>query len=281
MDETNFVSALLPMDALQSLEEKEENLKKQENSINTNLASAHKRLEEESDLALSTQNPDDISRNLLDLEQRRNALNTDIGKYQEKLSRHEEITRLLSTKLESIRSQQKETDRWNRLHELIGSSDGKKFRVFAQGLTFQILLSHANKHLKQMTDRYILVIDPDSPLNMQVIDTWQAGTMRSVKNLSGGEVFLVSLALALGLSGMASMNVRVDSLFLDEGFGTLDEEALETALTTLSGLQQNGKLIGVISHVPALQERIMTRIVIEKQTGGRSIIRGPGIIRNK
>ena len=128
-----------------------------------------------------------------------------------------------------------------------------------------------------MTDRYILVTDPESPLDMQVIDTWQAGIMRSVKNLSGGEVFLVSLALALGLSGMASMNVRVDSLFLDEGFGTLDEETLETALSTLSCMQQNGKLIGVISHVPALQERIMTRITVEKLTGGRSVIHGPGI----
>ena len=111
---------------------------------------------------------------------------------------------------------------------------------------------------------------------LNVIDSYQAGEVRSTKNLSGGESFLVSLSLALGLSHMASRKVRVDSLFLDEGFGTLDEEALDTALETLAGLQQEGKLIGVISHVPALKERISTQIQIEPQTGGRSQISGPG-----
>jgi len=123
-----------------------------------------------------------------------------------------------------------------------------------------------------MTDRYILIQDTTMPLTMHVIDTWQGGVVRTVKNLSGGEVFLVSLALALGLSGMASQNVRVDSLFLDEGFGTLDNDTLETALSALSSLEQEGKLIGIISHVPALQERIPVRISIEKGTNGTSRI---------
>ena len=109
-----------------------------------------------------------------------------------------------------------------------------------------------------------------------MVDNYQAGEIRTTKNLSGGESFIVSLSLALGLSHMASKNVRVDSLFLDEGFGTLDEEALDTALETLAGLQQDGKLIGVISHVPALKERIGTQIQVTPQTGGRSQISGPG-----
>src|SRR5512137_2582192 len=107
-----------------------------------------------------------------------------------------------------------------------------------------------------MSDRYILVRDSDEPLELNVIDNYQAGEIRSTRNLSGGESFIVSLALALGLSQIASRNVRVDSLFLDEGFGTLDEEALDMALETLGGLQEDGKLIGVISHVVALKERI-------------------------
>jgi len=114
------------------------------------------------------------------------------------------------------------------------------------------------------------------PLELNVVDSYQAGEICSTRNLSGGESFIVSLSLALGLSHMASKNVRVDSLFLDEGFGTLDEEALETALKTLAGLQQDGKLIGVISHVPALKERISTQIQVNPQTGGRSMISGPG-----
>jgi exonuclease SbcC len=113
-------------------------------------------------------------------------------------------------------------------------------------------------------------------LDLNVIDNYQAGEVRTTKNLSGGESFIVSLALALGLSKMASQRVRVDSLFLDEGFGTLDEDALEMALATLASLRQDGKLIGVISHVPALKDRISTRILVEKISGGKSILKGPG-----
>ncbi len=148
--------------------------------------------------------------------------------------------------------------------------------MFAQGLTFQSLIAQANHHLMQMTDRYILLPDPTMALDLAVIDTWQADEVRSTRNLSGGESFIVSLALALGLSGMASRNVRVDSLFLDEGFGTLDDEALDTALDALSGLRQQGKLIGIISHVPAIRERIQAQIRVEKKAGGRSVIQAPG-----
>ena len=158
----------------------------------------------------------------------------------------------------------------------IGSADGKKYRNFAQGLTFELMVSHANRQLEKMTDRYLLIRDEQQPLELNVVDSYQAGEIRSTKNLSGGESFIVSLTLALGLSKMASQKVRVDSLFLDEGFGTLDEEALETALETLSGLQQDGKLIGIISHVSALKERISTQINITPVSGGRSSLSGPG-----
>ncbi|MDD1727484.1 MAG: hypothetical protein LUQ50_00265, partial [Methanospirillum sp.] len=133
-----------------------------------------------------------------------------------------------------------------------------------------------NHHLQVMTDRYLLQPDPSLPLDLAVLDTWQAGDVRSTRNLSGGERFIISLALALGLAGMVSKHVRVDSLFLDEGFGTLDDESLDTALGALSGLQQQGKLIGIISHVPAIKERISTRILVEKRSHGRSVIVAPG-----
>jgi exonuclease SbcC len=139
-----------------------------------------------------------------------------------------------------------------------------------------MMIGHANRQLQKMTDRYLLVRDDAQALELSVMDNYQAGEVRSAKNLSGGESFIVSLALALGLSQMASRNVRVDSLFLDEGFGTLDEDALDVALETLSGLQQDGKVIGVISHVPALKERIATQIQVIPRTGGRSGISGPG-----
>jgi exonuclease SbcC len=142
-----------------------------------------------------------------------------------------------------------------------------------------MMTRHANRRLEKMTDRYLFVRDASEPLELNVIDNYQAGEIRSTKNLSGGESFIVSLALALGLSHMASRNVRIDSLFLDEGFGTLDEDALETALETLAGLQQDGKLIGVISHVAALKERIGTQIQVIPESGGHSRITGPGCRR--
>jgi exonuclease SbcC len=132
-----------------------------------------------------------------------------------------------------------------------------------------------------MSDRYLLVRDRTNPLDLNVVDNYQAGEIRPVKNLSGGESFVVSLSLALGLSRMASKNIRVDSLFLDEGFGTLDEAALETALEALAELKQDGKLIGVISHVGALKERIGTQINVHVSSGGRSHLSGSGILSRK
>ena len=193
-----------------------------------------------------------------------------------KLSENTAAKEWIKAKQEAIEAQITECRRWENLHELIGSADGKKYRNFAQGVTFEMMIGHANRQLHKMTERYLLVRDDAQPLELNVVDNYQAGKIRSTKNLSGGESFIVSLSLALGLSHMASKNVRVDSLFLDEGFGTLDEEALDTALETLAGLQQDGKLIAVISHVPALKERISTQIQVTPQTGGRSQISGPG-----
>ena len=175
------------------------------------------------------------------------------------MRQNDEARKRLKGKQAAIEAQERECGRWARLHELIGSADGTKFRNFAQGLTFEMMIGHANRQLRKMSDRYLLVLDETEPLELDVVDNYQAGATRSTKNLSGGESFIVSLALALGLSHMSSRNVRVDSLFLDEGFGTLDDEALDMALETLAGLRQDGKLIGVISHVLALKERIATR----------------------
>jgi exonuclease SbcC len=182
----------------------------------------------------------------------------------------------IQDKQATISARKKECARWDKLHALIGSADGKKFRNFAQGLTFELMVSHANHQLEKMTDRYLLMRDTTLPLALNVVDNYQAGEIRSTKNLSGGESFIVSLTLALGLSKMASRKVRIDSLFLDEGFGTLDEDALETALETLSGLHQEGKLIGIISHVGALKERIQTQISVTPLSAGKSALSGPG-----
>ncbi|NQY80523.1 MAG: AAA family ATPase [Candidatus Caenarcaniphilales bacterium] len=228
----------------------------------------------------------DIEKDLLENEKELNAkfalissLNQELGIIKEKLESNAKAKDEMKDKLTHLDAQKKELERFSLLHELIGSSDGKKFRNFAQGLSFEIMIAQANIQLEKMTDRYILVRDQKNNLALNILDNYQAGEIRSTKNLSGGESFIVSLALALGLSKMASANVQVDSLFLDEGFGTLDEEALETALSVLSNLKDDGKLIGVISHIPALKDRIPVQIKLQSSSLGRSSISGVGVWR--
>ena len=145
-------------------------------------------------------------------------------------------------------------ERWAKLNKLIGSADGAKFKVIAQSYTLNLLLLHANKHLSYLSKRYKLQQVPDT-LALQVIDCDMCDEIRTVYSLSGGESFLISLALALGLSSLSSNNLKVESLFIDEGFGSLDAESLRTAMEALEQLQMQGRKIGVISHVQEMSER--------------------------
>jgi exonuclease SbcC len=163
-------------------------------------------------------------------------------------------------------------EQWQSLNELIGSSTGAKFRVFAQSLTLEALLTHSNKHLADFAKRYALQRVPSSDLELQIIDRDMADDVRSVHSLSGGESFLVSLALALGLASLSSNKTQVESLFIDEGFGSLDPETLDIAIASLDTLQALGRKVGVISHVPILVERIGAKVVVEKQGGGKSTV---------
>ena len=161
-------------------------------------------------------------------------------------------------------------EHWESLNELIGSRSGAKFRTFAQSLTLEALLAHSNQHLEDFAKRYALQRVPGSDLELQIIDRDMADDVRSVHSLSGGESFLVSLALALGLASLSSNKTQVESLFIDEGFGSLDPETLDIAIASLDTLQALGRKVGVISHVPILVERIGAKVVVEKLGGGRS-----------
>jgi exonuclease SbcC len=275
-DENKFNSARLSPDTFTELEKLEADLMREDIEISTSIREKTSKLIIEQKRTLTTGKREDL---IIDIENQKNRmtelqidigrLNTILVQYDTQIAKYQALT-------EEIIKQKKEFAKWEKLHNLIGSADGKKFRVFAQGLTFETLVVQANRHLRAMSDRYLLVRNKDSPLDLDIIDNYQAGEIRTTKNLSGGERFLVSLALALGLSGMASYNVRIDSLFLDEGFGTLDEDTLETALETLSSLKREGKIIGIISHVSAIKERIAVQIQVEKIGGGRSRLYGPG-----
>ena len=156
------------------------------------------------------------------------------------------------------------------LRTLIGQSDGKKFRVFAQSLTLDVLIAHANTHLQELTRRYRLARVPGHDLDLQGVDRDLGDEVRAVGSLSGGETFLVSLALALGLSSLSARQTAVRSLFIDEGFGTLDPQTLEVALSALDSLQATGCQVGLISHVPGLAERVGVQVCVTPQGAGRS-----------
>ncbi|MCV6587629.1 MAG: hypothetical protein OIF57_01180 [Marinobacterium sp.] len=163
--------------------------------------------------------------------------------------------------------QQQRYDLWQRLSSLIGSASGDRFRRYAQGLTLDHLVELANRQLDRLHGRYRLQRRTDSDLALSVVDSWQGDAERDTRTLSGGESFLVSLALALALSDLVSHKTRIDSLFLDEGFGTLDPDTLELALDALDALNASGKMIGIISHVEALKERIPNQIAVHKHAG--------------
>ena len=279
VDEKQFLDARLSVEQRDELAIRAKKLDEHKTDLNARQKDRETRLATEITKKITDQLLVELEPQFKKYEELLKELRDIIAALKHKLNENMSAKERIKEKQSAIEAQKKECCRWNNLHELIGSADGKKYRNFAQGLTFEMMVGHANRQLQKMSERYLLIRDDTQPLELNVIDNYQAGEIRSTKNLSGGESFIVSLALALGLSHMASKNVRVDSLFLDEGFGTLDDEALDTALETLAGLQQEGKLIGVISHVLALKERISTQIQVTPQTGGRSQISGPGCSR--
>jgi len=201
---------------------------------------------------------------------------TEQTRLQQTLENHENtLLKNQDTEVEITR-QRKELERWRGLDGLIGSAGGAEFNTFAQGLTLAQLVQLANRYLDQLNPRYQIRRIPKTDLELEIVDRDQADNIRPVKTLSGGETFLVSLALALGLSDIAGRKACIESLFIDEGFGTLDPQALDVAITTLENLQATGKMIGIISHVEALKDRISTQIQVVRQPGGNSTIRITG-----
>ena len=273
-----WLTQQLPTQVCQELEQEQHLLSQQEAELRQAIKHTQSQVDEmQGDTAYSDKAKRENQQAIVDLQAALNHTTQHIGALKQQWQQQQQTLSKLAEQQEFILAQQQECSRWRALHELIGSSDGKKYRLFAQSLTFNQLVQQANRQLQNMSDRYLLKQTDDAPLQLDVIDQYQGGTVRSAKNLSGGESFIVSLALALGLARMSSKTTRIDSLFLDEGFGTLDEDALDVALNALASLQQEGKLIGVISHVAALKERISTQIKVEPKHNGHSVLHGSGI----
>ncbi len=178
--------------------------------------------------------------------------------------------------LDRLTRQQSQAEPWTKLNELVGSADGAKFRSIAQRRTLDLLLGYANAQLDLITARYRLERLPES-LNLIVRDRDMADERRSIHSLSGGESFLVSLALALGLASLTSNRLRIESLFIDEGFGSLDPATLNTAMNALTHLEAQGRKVGVISHVTEMADAIPVQIRVLKGRSGASRLEVPGL----
>ncbi|MDE1465213.1 AAA family ATPase [Spartinivicinus poritis] len=209
----------------------------------------------------------EINHQLTELVKQQKQTQEDMAELKATLKADETAQQKQQSLLAEIQQQQSITDVWVKLDSLIGSAKGDKFRRFAQGVTLDHLVYLANQHIQRLHGRYQLKRKLTEELDLVVVDTWQADVERDTKTLSGGESFLISLALALALSDLVSHKTSIDSLFLDEGFGTLDAETLDTALDALDALNASGKMVGIISHVDALKERIPTQIQVKKSNG--------------
>ncbi|WP_243443429.1 SbcC/MukB-like Walker B domain-containing protein [Psychrobacter sp. JCM 18903] len=279
VDEADFLNARLPKEEREALHIRKLAIDNTLQQAKLQLDNTQQALQQKLATPMTDEDRETLASKYHQIQADIDELSQKIGAIDQRLKDNDSQKGQQATQLIAIDEQKQKLQVWQQLHTLIGSADGKKYRTFAQGLTFEVMISHANTQLQKMSDRYLLIHDDSNPLELNVIDNYQGGDIRSTKNLSGGEGFIISLALALGLSQMASHNIRVDSLFLDEGFGTLDEESLDIALDTLTSLQQEGKLIGIISHVQALKDRILTQIKVEKISGGFSQISGQGCRR--
>ncbi|MGY3901311.1 AAA family ATPase [Aeromonas lusitana] len=224
---------------------------------------------------LAALSPEALSQSLAASETRCRELEEQLFQCRNALAQADAAAQQAGSLQQALAQQQGVADHWQQLNELIGSASGAKFRTFAQSLTLERLLLEANAQLAELSPRYRLERVPGTDLALQVVDLDMGDEVRSVDSLSGGESFLVSLALALALSSLSSRQTQVESLFIDEGFGTLDPDSLDLALSSLDSLQAAGRQIGVISHVQTLVERIGVQIRVDALGGGESRIRLP------
>ena len=247
----------------------------------------------------SDRSREEVVREMAEAEQARSAAEQESGNLSAQIKADDDCRRRVEELGAKLAAAETQKMAWTRLNNMLGGKDGVLFSRYAQGLTLRALLKAANPFLAHMTGgRYSLLWSPvqaaenvnesgdgkrkrkKTVLLPMIVDHDQHDTVRPVSNVSGGERFEVSLALALGLSRLTAGRVKVDMMFLDEGFGTLDPERLGAALDVLCSLHRDGATIGVISHVKAVEERLPLKIRVEAAGRGHGRLHGEGAIEN-
>lgn len=198
--------------------------------------------------------------------------NLRLGVIKQTLSNNEKNEETYKKQQIQIENLQKEVIRWQNFSDIFGSADGSKLKRIAQGFILGDLLNKANNYLRKFTDRFVLTSQNNS-LTILIQDNFEGKVLSGCASLSGGESFMVSLALALGLADTSGAKAFSDILFIDEGFGTLSSEYLEIVINTLSNLHDiNGRRVGIISHVSQLRERIAAQILLKPVNNTKSIV---------
>ena len=229
----------------------------------------HERLEIRTDDSLET-----LQSRIQEKISQREGLDTQRQEVSGLLAAHEKAIVQVANRKAELDSRERTFQDWSELNSILGNAEGNRFRETAQCFTLRFLIQQANVQLRLLNPRYSLEQVKDS-LGIRVVDHDRADEVRNLSSLSGGETFLVSLGLALGLSTLSSRNIQISNLFVDEGFGSLDPDSLNIVIDALSSLRtMQGKKVGVISHTPEMRERIHTRIqVVKMGASGRSQLR--------
>ncbi|MBC8153871.1 MAG: AAA family ATPase [Bacteroidetes bacterium] len=264
-------ACLLDARTLRQLTDEQQTLSELNQTLAVKIQQATRIRQKALDARQTTQPVDEVTEQLLLLDKEQRQKREQLGDVKAQLLADTNQRKQHGKLLKRLDELEQQAVPWRELDQLIGSAKGDEFSRFAQGLTLTQLIALANRRLRDLSDRYLLLKPRDGQDELFVLDQYQGGAERTVTSLSGGETFTLSLALALALSDLASQNVQIDSLFVDEGFGTLDPETLDTAIVMLEKLQQESqKTIGIISHRHEIKERISVQVQVEKGSDGNS-----------
>ncbi|MBQ6057106.1 MAG: AAA family ATPase [Treponema sp.] len=277
-DAEEFNKCFVEENELEQLRTQKDELTRLDSETKANLKTAIAEYQEHSKKALTQKSLEELENEKEEITERQNSAAGEIGAIQQTLKSNEEQAKENQIIIKEYEAAAESFTLWNELKEIIGVKDGSDFDVFVQGLAFKNLIIKANQYLFGISGKYTLVQKDDSVSFMvHDINYPDSKEDRPVSNMSGGEKFIISLSLALGIAELASQNIRVDSLFLDEGFGTLSGDPLTEAINALKRLQNSGKMLGIITHVDAVINEFPQKIEAVKKAGGVSELRGSGI----
>jgi len=277
-NEESFLKCCVSESELSELQSIKKGLDTKDTETKTQQESCQKNYDECSKLNKTTASEESLRSKKAELTASRDALNQSIGSIEKELATNSENAKKYKEQKVKVDKLYEEKVLWEEIQDLIGVKDGGDFEVFVEALAFKNLLIKANKYVFAISGKYTLV-QKEGQVDFLVHDVNypDAKDDRPISNFSGGEKFIISLSLALGIAELASRNVRVDSLFLDEGFGTLSGKPLVEAINSLKSLQSSGKMLGIITHIPDVIREFDQKIQANKIDGGISELTGSGI----